>query len=122
MILRTLLEQRHSFPHPCVQHNGMRLSLMDASLLKSSKDGGDIVAVDPLSVPAKSRPLVHDRLDIHYLLRGAVGLLIVVIDEGHEIVQAVMGSSQGRFPGGPFLEFSIGKQTKDPRGPLFQTY
>src|SRR5579875_1676906 len=100
----------------------MRLVLSRESLLQSGEDGRDVVTVDSLYLPAKRRPLVLDRLDTHDLFGGAVGLLVVAIDEGEEVVQAIMGSGQGRFPGSPFLEFAIGEQTEDPCGPSIQAH
>ena len=47
----------------------------------------DIVAVDALRVPAEGLELVGERLEGQDLRRGAVGLLVVHVDDGDQVVE-----------------------------------
>ena len=47
------------------------------------------------------------------MLGRAVGLLAVTVDEGVEVVEAVVPASHGRLPGRALLQLSIGKQVED---------
>src|SRR5665811_1457970 len=78
------------------------------------------MAVHLQGVPAEGLPLVGDGLDAHNLSGMAVNLETVAVEDGHQVVEAVVGRSHGRLPDLAFLHFAIPQQGVNPAGVAIQ--
>jgi hypothetical protein len=65
-----------------------------------------------LRVPAKGLPLLGNRLDGHDVFDEAVGLGVVVIDEGDQVVQLVVRGGHCGFPRGALLQLAVGEEVE----------
>ena len=54
---------------------------------KARDDAVEVVAVDALGEPAEGLELVAKRLEAQHLGRGAIGLLVVDVDDGDQVVE-----------------------------------
>ncbi len=66
---------------------------------------GDIVAVDMENLKTEGGKLRADIANVHNVSIGAVDLQAIVVDDGGEIVQPIMGSGHGGIPNETFIEF-----------------
>src|SRR5689334_10309067 len=115
MVLLSLLQEWDSLSHEGVSDNHARLRFgVPTRRVKGGHDGVEVIAVDPAYEPAESLKLVDQRLESHHLLRGAVGLLIVHIDDRDQIVELVVCSRHHGFPLRTLIKFSVREQRKDP--------
>src|SRR6187431_852486 len=99
MVLFTLLKKGNALTHEGVSddHAWLRFG-MRVRCVKGGYDGVDVIAVDPAYEPTKSLELIDQRLEPHHLLRGAVSLLVVYVDDRDQIVELVVCSRHHRFP------------------------
>src|SRR5262245_31128082 len=64
---------------------------------KGIAEFGNAMAVYFLHREAEGAPLVSQRVEVEYFVRGAVGLLFVVIDQDDEVAQLVFGGTKRSF-------------------------
>ena len=72
--------------------------------------GGVIVAVDGEGVPSEGEEFFIERLVAADVAGAAGDLEGVVVDDGDEIVETVVGGSHRGFPVGAFREFAIAEE------------
>ena len=87
--------------------------LQRARRVEGGHHGGQVVAVDALHVPAEGGPLVGQRLEAQHLARGAVGLLVVDVDQADQVGEAVVGGAHRGLPGRAFVELAVGHRVVD---------
>ncbi len=87
-----------------------------ACVVEGGHDGGEIIAVDALRGPAEGFHLRHQRLEGHHAVARAVGLLVVDIDDGDQVVELVVGGAHQRLPHGALVELAVGEQGVDEGG------
>ena len=80
---------------------------------KARRHGVDVVAVDPLGVPAEGLELGQQRLEAQHLGRGAVGLHVVDVDDGDQVVELVVPGRHRRLPDRALVELAVGEQAVD---------
>ena len=83
------------------------LPLVASASSKRLADGGEVVAVDLERVPAERAPLFGQRRDFHDVLHEAIELDLVVIHDGHHVVELVKSAGHGGFPDLPFLDLAV---------------
>ena len=86
---------------------------MVAGGVKGRADGCDVVAVDAQDVPAESCPFVGHPLGRQHLGRGAIGLLIVEIDQADQVRQPLRRDRQRGPPRRTLARFAIGTDPAD---------
>ena len=67
--------------------------------------------VDFDRVPAETAPFLDERFQILNGIDGAVLLDFVVVNDGADALQLVMGAGHGSLPDGTFLEFPVTQKT-----------
>ncbi len=106
MRLLALLDGRDTLARQRPQHDCLRLAGTGSRRLECVDDGGDVVAVDLLRLPAEGAPLFTHRL--HVEDDRAVGLDAVAVDDGDEVVELEMGTGHRRLPGRSLLHLAVG--------------
>lgn len=116
----TRLEERHALRHLGIADDHARLRLLERPRLIERRDQSiDIVAVDPLRVPAEGLPFRREGLEAGDLGRWAVGLLVVDVDDADQVVELPMRGGERRLPRRALAELAIGEQVVDESaGPL----
>ncbi len=69
-----------------------------AGRIEGGDDGRQVVAIHALHMPAEGGPLVGQRLEAHDLPGGAVGLLVVDVDQADQVRPAGGGRRPSRPP------------------------
>ena len=64
-------------------------------------------------MPAERLELRLERLEVHNFRRGAVGLHVVHIDHGDEVVEFPVARGHRRLPGQTFVKLTVGEQGVD---------
>jgi hypothetical protein len=114
VVLLALLQEGHALAHQGVEQDHAGLSAGQLACgVEGLQHGGQVVAVDPLHMPAEGGPLVGERLETQHLAGGAVRLLVVDIDEADEVAQPLVGGGHGRLPSGTFVELAVGHRVVD---------
>ncbi|GAF26010.1 streptogramin lyase [Moorella thermoacetica Y72] len=75
--------------------------------LQGVQDLAEVMAVDGHDFPAEGAELVGHRLRGHDLLHSPVDLQVVVVDDGRQVIQAIMGRGHGPFPHHAFLQLAV---------------
>ena len=78
-------------------------------------DLGVVVAVDLADCPTEVAPLVGQRFEVQDLFDAAETLYLVVIDDGHEIVELVVRGKQCGLPRRAFVAFAVAQQHHRPK-------
>ena len=91
---------------------------MGAGLFERAQNRCDVIAVRPRHPPTDRSPFIGQGLAAKGLAGGAVGLLIVHIDDGDQIAQVPMRGGQSGLPGRTFVQLAVGHQVVDEGGIL----
>jgi hypothetical protein len=114
MVFLPFFEERYAAAHAGIAHNDARPRLrMIARGIEGRFHGIDIVAVHALREPAKCFKLLDERLECHDLRRGTVGLLVVDVDHGDQVVELPVSGRHEAFPDSAFIEFAVGEERVD---------
>src|SRR5690242_16239323 len=74
----------------------------------------DAVPVHLLHGETEGSPLVRQRIEIQHFVSRSVRLLLVVIDQHHQVPEPVFTSTQSGFPYGAFVRFAVTYDDEDP--------
>ncbi len=100
---------------------GNRVGQDQRRLLEHGRGGADravdlaeIMPIDLDHVPVPGAPLVGQWLERHDVLREAIDLDVVAIDDAHEVVQPLLAAQHARLPCRTRFLFSVRHETVDP--------
>src|SRR6185312_16443373 len=86
--------------------------------IERAEDGGEVVAVDALHVPAEAAEAIGQRLDLHDLLGRTVDTELVAVDDADQALQTEMTGGHRGFPDLAFGELAVAEHAVHPIGPL----
>src|SRR5271170_1709645 len=102
-----VLHEVHAFAFDRVGDDARGLSSLQRHAAERSPDLVKIVPVDFTHRPAEGFPFLREWLQIEDLLHGSQALNLVVINDGNQMVQTVVGSEQRSLPDRSFIAFTV---------------
>ena len=112
---RLALEGRAPAHHPRVEDHRGRPAVVPLRALRGRVDLLEVVPPRVDHVPLERGELLRERLDRHHVVRPAVDLRLVLVDEHRQVVEAVVPGRHDRFPALPFLQLAVADVDPHPR-------
>src|SRR5690606_40424498 len=84
-------------------------------LFHGAEAGSAVVPVDGDDVPVEGLELFAKRLDVHHVLYESVDLGLVVVQDGDQVVEPVLGRAHQRFPDLALLHLAVAEQAVEDR-------
>ena len=88
------------------------------SWLRAASICGTVVAVDLPDRPAEERKLLGERLELDDIFHVPEGLHAVIVHDGGQVVELVLGGEHDGLPRRPLVAIAVAHQAEDAmRGP-----
>ncbi len=109
-----LFQEGDTLAHACIEDDAAWVICVQiARRIQCRHNRVQVVAVDPLTMPAECLPLRFQRLGTEHLRGMAIGLLVVEIHQTDQVTQLVMSGGHRRFPRRSLAKFTVRHQVVD---------